>query len=250
MRLIDYRASDEEFAGRALLITGAGGGLGRAASLALAARGAHLVLLGRDAAKLQSVADEIAAAGGEALVTPLDLATAGEAAVVELGETLRRRFGKLDGLLHNAALLGAMRPVAQTPAEDWHRVMQVNVNAAFMLTRELIPMLEAAPEAATLFTTSGAAHQPPAYWGAYSASKFAVRGLMLTLAKELGRVTNIRINALDPGAVDTAMRRRAFPGENPGRNPPPEALAGCYLYLLGPASLGVNGREFQPESEI
>ena len=251
MKLIHYQARPQEFKGHAVLVTGAGSGLGRAASLALGAAGARLALLGRDEEKLNATAAEIAADGGEeAMVAPLDLGTAGEAAFVELGEALHRHFGKLDGLLHNAATLGATRPIAQMPADVWHRTMQVNLNAAFMLTRELIPMLEAAAAASILFTSSGVAHTGHAYWGAYAASKFATRGLMLTLAEELGRITNIRVNSFDPGVVNTPMRRYAFPGENPQKNPEPETLAGCYAYLLGPASAGVNGREFGVDDEI
>lgn len=251
MKMWDYRPEPGQLEGRAVLVTGASAGLGRAAATALAEYGAEPILLGRNTEKLRETAEIITGrGGGTPLITPFDLATAGEGDYVELGERIFARHGRLDGLLHNAALLGEMRPIAQADAETWHRVMQVNVNAAFLLSREMLPFLERSPEASIVFTSSGVARAGLAYWGAYCVSKFATRGLMQTLAAELENTSAIRVNSLDPGIVDTAMRRSAFPGEDPAANPAPEALAGCYLYLLGPAGKGENGCEFHREDEI
>ncbi len=241
--MFDYRPPDDLLAGRTILVTGAGDGIGRACALGFARHGAGVILLGRDQAKLERTFDAVEAARpGGASMHPLDLAAAGETDYEELAEAVERRFGALDGLLHNASLLGPRCPVAHYPVADWERVMTVNVTAAFRLTRALLPALHRSADARVLFTSSGVGRTGRAYWGAYAVSKFAAEGLMQVLADELAGTSSIRVNSINPGATRTAMRRAAYPAEDPAALPEPEALLPAYLYLMGPDGGALHGR--------
>lgn len=237
-----YRAAPGELAGRLIAITGAGSGIGRAVALACATHGAEVVLLGRTVAKLERVYDEIVAAGGaEPVIAPLDLekATAKEFDAIAAG--IGTRYGRLDGLLHNAGLLGDLSPIEHYDVPLWTRVMHVNVTAAFALTQVMLPLLRAAPDASVLFTSSGVGRRGRAYWGAYAVSKFAIEGLVQVLADELSGTTSVRVNAINPGGTRTAMRRAAYPAEMPEAVPLPEAITAAYLCLLGPGGRGTTG---------
>lgn len=229
---------------RTILITGAGDGIGRAAALASAAQGARVILLGRTQEKLEAVYDAIDALpdAPEAVIHPLDLESATEDHYRELADAIGDQFGRLDGLLHNASLLGNLTPLQYFPADRWASIMQVNVNAAFQLTRALLPILNLADDARILFTSSSVGRKGRAYWGAYSVSKFATEGLMQVLADELADTSNIRVNSINPGATRTAMRAAAYPAEDPGSLPTPEDLMPAYLYLLGPESRQLHGQ--------
>lgn len=243
-----YRAAPDLLAGKTILVTGAGDGIGRAAARCYAAHGASVVLLGRTTAKLEAVYDEIVDAGGpQPAIFPLDLATATEADYSVLANALDETFGHLDGLLHNAGVLGERRPIASARYQDWAEVMQVNLNAQFLLTRATLPLLELAPEASVIFTSSGVGRRGKAYWGAYAVSKFATEGLMQVLADELENTSKIRVNSLNPGATNTAMRRSAYPGETPTNNPAPEDIMPVYLYLMGADSAGITGTAFNAQ---
>lgn len=244
----NYRPAPDLLAGRTVLVTGAGDGIGRVASLNYAAHGATVILLGRTESKLESLYDEIETAGypRPALVT-LDLAEADEDHYTRLAEGLAEEFGKLDGLLHNASVLGERRPIESAGYDSWREVMQVNVNATFILTRHLLPLLQAAPSASVIFTSSGVGRTGRAYWGAYAVSKFATEGLMQVLASELENTSAVRANCINPGATNTRMRRAAYPAENPTENPSPEALMATYLYLMGDDSKGINGASFDAQ---
>jgi NAD(P)-dependent dehydrogenase (short-subunit alcohol dehydrogenase family) len=238
-----YGAPPDLLAGRTVMVTGAGDGIGRAAALAYAAHGATVILLGRTVEKLEAVYDAIEAAGGaQPAIFPMDLASAPEGDYAGLAGAVGETFGRLDGLLHNAGVLGERRPIENTTWKAWEQVMQVNVNAAFLLTRAMLPLLQAAPRASLLFTSSGVGRKGRAYWGAYAVSKFATEGLMQVLADELENTSEVRVNSLNPGATNTAMRRAAYPGEKPATNPSPEAIMPAYLYLMGDDSLGLHGR--------
>ena len=237
-----WTARPNALADKTVLVTGAAEGIGRAASLAYAAHGAEVLLLSRNEARLESLYDEIVTAGGrEPAILAMDLAKASHDDFVTLAGSLGEALPKLDGLLHNASLLGDRKPIAQTRATTWHDVMQVNVNAGFMLTQTLLPMLEQAPAASVVFTSSGVGRTGRAYWGSYAVSKFATEGLMQVLADELGATSNIRVNSLNPGAVNTSMRRSAFPAEPPTTNPYPEDIMGDWVYLMSDDSAHLNG---------
>lgn len=238
----EWSASHTELQGKTILITGASEGIGRAASLAYAAYGAEVLLLSRNEARLEALYDEIVDLGApEPALLPMDLARATHDDFVTLAGSLGEVLPKLDGLLHNASLLGDRKPIAQTRAATWHDVMQVNVNAGFMLTQTLLPLLDQAPSASVVFTSSGVGRTGRAYWGSYAVSKFATEGLMQVLADELGATSTIRVNSLNPGAVNTAMRRSAYPAEPPTTNPSPEDIIREWVYLMSDASSELNG---------
>lgn len=240
-----YTAAPDLLTDRTILVTGAGDGIGRAAALAYAAHGATVILSGRTVKKLEATYDAIEAAGGaQPAIVPLDLATAGEEEAAQLAASVGSTFECLDGLLHNAGILGERRPLASASWKAWQDVMQVNVNSQFLLTRALLPLLEASPRASIIFTSSGVGRRGRAYWGAYAVSKFATEGLAQVLADELENTSDIRVNSLNPGATNTAMRRAAYPGEMPTDNPPPEAIMPAYLYLMGDDSAGITGTAF------
>jgi NAD(P)-dependent dehydrogenase (short-subunit alcohol dehydrogenase family) len=238
-----YQPAPALLAGRVIAVTGAGEGIGRAVALAAAAHGAELVLIGRTVKKLESLHHEIAQRGGpEASIAPLDLEKALAKDYDTLAAALHERYGRLDGLLHNAAELGVLSPIDHYDMAAWCRVLHVNLTAAFALTQVLLPALRASADASVVFTSSGVGRRGRAYWGAYAVSKFGTEGLSQVLADELSGSSNVRVNALNPGATRTRMRRRAFPGENAQQNPEPAAITGSYLWLLGPESRGVTGQ--------
>ena len=239
----EYSAPEALLAGKVILVTGAGDGVGRAAALSFARYGATVLLLGRTESKLESVYDEIDSKGWpQPAILPVDLASLDEAQSERLAVTLADNFGRLDGLLHNAALLGERRPIEDAGYKAWQEVMQVNVNAAFLLTRALLPVLRAAPSASVVLTSSSVGRKGKAYWGAYAVSKFATEGFMQVLADELENTSSIRVNSLNPGATNTGMRRTAYPGETPSDNRSPEEIMNAYLFLMGDDSIGITGQ--------
>jgi NAD(P)-dependent dehydrogenase (short-subunit alcohol dehydrogenase family) len=243
-----HLAGPAELSGRVIAITGASAGLGRAVALACARHQAQVVLIGRDATRLEAVHGEIAAAGAaEASIAVLDLERALARDYDALADALLERYGRLDGLLHNAGILGPLTPLEQYDVPTWCRVMHVNVTAAFALTQVLLPALKRSPDAAVLFTASSVGRKARAYWGAYAVSKFALEGLSQVLAAELEGTTRVRVNTLNPGRARTAMRRQAYPAEDIESVPLPESLTAAYLALLGPASRGVTGQAFDAQ---
>tara|TARA_R110002167_G_scaffold4255_4_gene19966 strand:- start:3851 stop:4588 length:738 start_codon:yes stop_codon:yes gene_type:complete len=237
-----YVAPPELLKGKTILVTGAGDGIGKAAALSFAKHGATVILLGRTTSKLEALYDEITSAGyPEPIIHPMDLQYASEEDYKVLGTSIVEQFDCLDGLLHNAAVLGPRAPIEFYPHEAWMKVMQINVNAAYALNRALLPALQAAPSASVVFTSSSVGRKGRAYWGAYSVSKFAVEGLMQVLADELRQTSKVRVNSIDPGATRTSMRKDAYPAENPESLPSPEDKLPLYLYLMGDDSAGITG---------
>lgn len=239
--MFDYQAPAELLKDRVILVTGANRGIGAALAKGCAALGANVILQGRDAAALDQVCQEILASDGQAETLVLDLERADAAAYAAVAEDLQRRHGRLDGLVHNAGLLGPRVPLEATPAAALAQVLQVNVQAGFALTQALLPLLRAAGEASLIFTSSSVGRKGRGGWGAYSVSKFATEGLMQVWAEELAE-DGIRVNSVNPGGTRTAMRAAAYPEEDPARVPAAEAILPVYLYLLGPASRGTTGQ--------
>ncbi|MBF0284917.1 MAG: SDR family NAD(P)-dependent oxidoreductase [Magnetococcales bacterium] len=240
---------------RIILTTGAGSGIGRAVALAFAREGAFVLLLGRRSKTLTPVYDAIVAAGGQASIVPLDLETQLQR-VPEVVQKIQERFGRLDGLLHAAAALGGLTPLALYDPVTWEKVMRINLTAPFFLTQQLLPLLRKSDNASVIQVISGVGRQGRAFWGAYAASKAGLLNLTQTWAQELVN-TPVRINAVDPGPTATAMRATAFPGENPADLPPPEAIAPVFLYLASPHSHergecleARQWREWHPPAEI
>lgn len=230
---------------RVVLVTGAGDGIGRAVAKGLAAHGATVVLLGKTTKKLESVYDEIQSAAGPLPgIYPMDLRGATFQDHMNLAGTLVDKYGRLDGLLHNAGILGERSPIEHHDVQVWQQVMQVNLTAAFMLTKACLPLLYKSSDASVVFTASGVGRKPRAYWGAYAVSKAGVEALSAMLADETEFRGSLRVNSLNPGATRTEMRRQAFPAEDRDLLHAPEQLLPAYLYLLGPDSRGITGRQF------
>lgn len=243
----DYRSYVPEpdcMAGRVVLVTGATRGIGRAVACDLVKHGATVVLHGRNATALDALYEELRGMGPEPAVAQLDMERAQGDEYQHLTEQIDARYGRLDGLLHNAGVLGDRSPVEHYDIGLWQRVIHINVNAAFILTRCLLPLLRRAQDASVVFTTSGVGQRGRAYWGAYSVSKFGVEGLAQVLADEVDN-TAIRVNCINPGPTRTPMRARAYPAEDPGTLALPEALTGPYLFLLGSASRGMSGQRIE-----
>jgi len=241
--MFDYSPSPTLLADRIILITGAGDGIGRAAAKSFAAYGATVILLGRTTRKLEAVYDEIEQAGHpQPAIYPMNLEGASPNDYESLANTLETEFGRLDGLLHNAALLGTLTPLEHYDVSTWYQLMQVNLNAPFLLTKACLGLMKQAKEASIVFTSSNLGRKGKAYWGAYSVSKFGIEGMMQVLADELEANTAIRVNSINPGAVRTRMWKEVYPGKEPETVQLPETIMPLYLYLMGPDSREVNGQ--------
>ncbi len=240
--MFEYSARPDLLKDRIIMVTGAGRGIGEAAAKTYAAHGATVLLLGKNEENLNRVYDEIEAAGHpQPAVIPFNLETTLPHQYDELAATVEREFGRLDGLLHNAAIVGPLTPIEQLSGENFMRVMHINVNAMFMLTSTLLPLLKLSSDASVIFTSSSVGRKGRAYWGGYAVSKFATEGLMQVLADELDG-TAVRANSINPGATRTDMRATAYPGENPLATPLPAEIMPAYLYLMGPDSGDINGK--------
>ena len=218
--------------GRVALITGASRGIGAAVAKAYAAAGAHVVLLARTTGALEAVDDEIRAAGGSATLMPQDLTKLTE--LDKLGPAIAQRFGRLDILVGNAGMLGTLTPVTHMEPMEWQRVISVNLAANLRLLRSAESLLRASDAGRIIFTSSGLAQRPLAYWGAYCASKAALEMMAKTFAAETAE-TALRVNLIDPGIVDTALLREAFPGGYQGKTRTAEAVAATFLDLALPS---------------
>jgi NAD(P)-dependent dehydrogenase (short-subunit alcohol dehydrogenase family) len=243
-----YQPAADALKDRIILITGAGDGIGKTVALGCAKHGATVVLLGRQQKKLEAVYDQIVTAGGaQPAIVPMNLLTITPDDAVGLANTLLSEFGRLDGLLHNAAVLGERAPIEHYSPNVWLEVMQVNVNAAFLLTQSLMPLLKQAYDPSVVFTTSGVGRKGRAFWGAYAVSKFATEGMMQVLADELDENTRVRVNCINPGGTRTKMRAAAFPAEDPSKLKTPEDILPTYLWLLGPDSHAVHGQSIDAQ---
>jgi NAD(P)-dependent dehydrogenase (short-subunit alcohol dehydrogenase family) len=213
---------------RIALITGASRGIGRGVAIRFAQEGAHVLLLARKLKSLEAVDDAITSAGGNATLVPLDLSDG--KAIDALGPSLYERFGRLDVLVGNAAILGSLSPLPHIPADKWERTFAVNVTANWRLIRTLDPLLRASAAGRVIFVTSGVARSARAYWAPYSVSKAALECLARTYANETAD-TAIKVNLLDPGRVATSMRAEAYPGEDPATLPTPDDIAESFVRL-------------------
>ena len=217
--------------GRVTLVTGASRGIGYAAALALAQAGSHVIALARTQGGLEDLDDAIRKIGGEATLVPMDLKQPD--GIDQLGAIIHERFGRLDGLLSGAAVLGEIAPSPHVELKTWDSVMAVNLTANYRLIRSLDPLLRASPSGRCVFITSSAAETRKAYWSAYAASKAGMEALVQSYAREV-ETTPLKINLVDPGRTRTQMRAKAMPGENPSTLPQPSALAPMFVDLLSP----------------
>ncbi len=243
----NFQPAKDELKNKVILVTGAGDGIGKEAALTYARHGATVILLGKTVSKLTAVYDDIIAQGGaEPAIVPLDLKGATSKHYKDMAATIKAEFGQLDGVLHNAGILGVLSPFEHIDLPTWQDIMQVNVTAAMLMTQALIPVLKQAAHASVVFTSSGVGRTGRAYWGPYAVSKFATEGLMQVMADEYANST-IRVNCINPGATRTAMRARAYPGEDTNLLKTPAELMWLYLYLMSESSLKINGQSIDAQ---
>lgn len=241
--MFDYSADQDLLKDRVILVTGAGDGIGRAAALAYAEHAATVILLGRTQHKLEKLYDEIVANNWpEPIIHPLDLNKLDEQGALQLAAAIDQNCGRLDGILHNAALLGSLTPMQQYNLELWDQVMHVNIKVPLLISRACLPLLNLASDSAIVFTSTDSGEKSTAYWGAYGVSKAAQDALMQILADELETNTPIRVHAVNPGICRTHMRNVAFPGEDPNSLIEPSALMAGYLYLMGADATPHHGK--------
>jgi NAD(P)-dependent dehydrogenase (short-subunit alcohol dehydrogenase family) len=243
-----YEYAGDVLQGRIILITGATDGIGKALALHAATLGAQVILHGRNVDKLESVYDMLEAIDGAARpsIAVLDLASANSESYVSLANSVAQEFGRLDGLVLNASILGERYSIEQYDAVLWQRVMHVNVTSAFALTQVLLPMLMNSDDPSLIYTSSGVGRTGKAFWGAYAVSKFATEGLAQVLADE-HRQGKLRVNCINPGPTRTGMRLSAYPAEDRDKLKGPEDILAPYIYLLGPDSQGITGQSFDAQ---
>ena len=238
-----YQIKEGELKGKVILVTGANRGFGLAMTMDLSRAGAKVIMLGRDLGSLEYAYDVVIDKGfQEPILYPLDIEGATPENYQSLQDDIFNQFEKLDGLIHNAAILGTMMPVDQYDIKLWYSTLQINLNGPFMLTQFLIPLLNKSDDARILFLSAEQGREAKAYWGAYGVSKFAVEGFAKTLSEELEK-TNIRVNTLDPGVLRTELRRAAYPAEDTTKNPLPESKSPAIVYLMLPVSSKYNGKQ-------
>jgi NAD(P)-dependent dehydrogenase (short-subunit alcohol dehydrogenase family) len=239
----DYSAAAGSLTGRVILITGAGSGLGRALAVESARAGASVILCGRNPTKLERVYDQIEAMGApKPALAVLDLATAMAADYDALAAVIGTEFGKLDGLVHCAGLLGDRTPLEQYDVPTWCRVLHVNLTAPFILTQVLLPGLRKSEDASVIFVSSGVVKKSRPFWGAYAVAKTGLESVRGMLFEELEGEPNIRVNSVNPGRMRTAMRAAAYPAEDPNSVPTPESVSGAFLFLLSAQGRGIDGQ--------
>ncbi|MEZ2602521.1 YciK family oxidoreductase [Kluyvera intermedia] len=232
---------------RIILVTGASDGIGREAALTYSRHGASVILFGRNDDKLRAVAQEIDHAGGiPARWYTLDLLTCTPQSCQQIAQQIRLHYPRLDGVLHNAGLLGDVVPMMEQDPEIWQQVMQVNVNGTFMLTQALLPLLLQSESASLIFTSSSVGREGRANWGAYAVSKFATEGMMQVLAEEY-KSQHLRVNCINPGGTRTGMRASAFPTEDPQKLKTPADIMPLYLWLMGDDSRRKTGMTFDAQ---
>ncbi|HIF9341624.1 TPA: YciK family oxidoreductase [Photobacterium damselae] len=248
---MNYSIAQDALKDRVILVTGAGDGIGREAAMQYAAHGATVILLGRTVAKLEAVYDEIEQQGlPTPAIIPMDLLGATKQNYQDMADTIEQQFGRLDGVLHSAGLLGFLSPFDQIDEASFDDVMKVNVKAQFLMTQALLPLLKQASDGRIIFTSSTVGHIGRAFWGSYAISKFATEGMMQVLADELTN-TNVKVNAINPGGTRTGMRAQAFPAEDPNQLKTPKDIMPLYLYLMAPEGAHLRGEciDAQPKRQ-
>lgn len=240
-----YQAANDLLKDKIILVTGASDGIGRVAAKTYAKHGATVILLGRDLKKLEQVYDEIEADGGaQPAIIPMNFSSAIPTEYEQLAINIEQEFGRLDGILHSAGILGDLTPLEMYDPNTWDEVMKVNLRAPFMLTQHLLPLLKRAPEASVIFMSSSVGRKARAFWGAYAVAKAGIENLTVLFADELANTSKVRVNCINPQGTRTAMRAKAYPAEDPSNVPPAEQIMPLFLFLMGAESVEVNGKSF------
>ncbi|MEA3133057.1 MAG: hypothetical protein QOG17_903 [Gammaproteobacteria bacterium] len=233
---------------RVILVTGATSGLGRALAIECARAGAAVILSGRNQRKLERVYDEIESLGApQPAIATLDFATATAVDYDALAQTIGTEFGKLDGLVHSAGLLGDRTPLEQYDVPTWCKVLHVNLTAPFILTQVLLPSMRKSPDASVVFVSSGVVRNSRPFWGAYAVAKTGLESVRSMLSQELEGEPNIRVNSVNPGRMRTPMRAAAYPAEDPNTLPTPASVTGPFLYLLSALGRGTDGEYLEAQ---
>lgn len=230
-------------ANKIILITGASRGIGRAVAKELAANNATVILLSRTIHDLESLSDEIVNAGyPQPNIYPFNLCSATPVDYDDLRRSIADKYGRLDGLIHNAGILGALTPIEHFSLQTWYQVMQVNLNATLILTQATLPLLKQSGSGSIVFTVSELNRAPKANWGAYAVASAGCEALMHMLASETENLTQIRVNAIRPDKIKTVLRNEAYPAEPHTSLCEPQDIVANYLYLMGDASRHLNGQ--------
>jgi NAD(P)-dependent dehydrogenase (short-subunit alcohol dehydrogenase family) len=243
-----FTPDNDLLTGRVVLITGASSGLGAALAIECARAGASVILSGRNGSKLERVYDEIETMGApQPAIAMLDLATATAVDYDSVARSIDSEFGKLDGVVHAAGLLGDRTPLEQYDVPTWCKVLHVNLTAPFILTQVLLPHLRKSADASVIFVSSGVVKNQRPFWGAYAVAKSGLESVRSMLSQELEGEPNIRVNSVNPGRMRTAMRAAAYPAEDPNTVPTPASLSGTFLYLLSARSRGIDGQYIEAQ---
>ena len=229
----DYQATPQNLKDKIILVTGAANGIGKAVTIALAEQGAVVLMLDKKSRHLEKLFDEIVARGYvEPIILPVDLMDITPESATELAQAVYNDIGRLDGLLHNAAELGSPSPLDQYDMDYWNSVMHTNLQAPYILTRALLPLLKQDDTTNLLFTSADVGRDAAPYWGAYSIAYAGLEAQMTIWAEELENVSNIKVNSIDPGPVRTTFRRRSHPGESQTSLVAPQSISRAYLKIL------------------
>lgn len=233
---------------KTIVISGAGSGIGRQAAKSFSEHGANLILLSKNIKKLEALYDEIIdEKKNDVIIQPLDFEIAEENDFDKIISAIKDKYPSIDGLLNNAGVLGEKKPLEQYNYATWKNVIKVNVDASFLLTKSLLPLLKKSNSSSIIFTSSGVGRKGRAYWGAYSISKFATEAMMQIFSEELQNTSSVRVNCINPGAVRTNMRESAYPAENPETNPSADKIMKPYLYLMSDVSKEINGQSIDAQ---
>lgn len=243
--LADYTPSENCLSGKTILITGAGDGLGKSLAIESARFGATVILLSKTQKKIEAVYDEIEQAGFTLpVIMPLDLEKATEQDYITMVTAISENFGSLDGLILNAVTLGQHSPVVNLDPSQWARSLQINLIANLFLLKYCSGVLNQAEKSSVIYCSDSVAHKGKAYWTTYGATKAACLNLLETVHDEWETNTQIHLNSIDPGPLQTSLRRQAFPGEDPRQNPEPDTAARPFIYLLDPGRKWPAGKHF------
>lgn len=228
-----YQADPKDFQDKVFLVTGAADGIGKAVTIALAEQGATVLMLDKKVRHLEKLFDQILERGfTEPVILPVDLMEVNPESATTLAQAIHDDIGRLDGILHNAAELGSPSPLEQYDIQYWNSVMHTNLQAPYFLTRALLPILKQSLDTQVLFTSADVGREASAYWGAYSIAYAGLEAQMEIWAQELEKVSNVKVNSIDPGAVRTSFRRRSHPGESQENLPTPQSITNAYLKVL------------------
>ena len=245
----DLSNEDNAFKGKNILITGASKGIGRAVSTELSRLGANIILLAKNETLLNSVYDEIIETSNTTpCIIKCDLSDLDEIKSQEIVNIISQDYKSLDCIIHNAATIEKMSNIEGFDLKSWERILKVNLTSSFLLTKFLLPLMKSAKNPRLIFTSSGVAFEGKVYWGAYSVSKFAVKGLAEIMRDELDSTTNIKVFNYDPGATKTSMRASAYPGEDPNNLKDPDKLFGDYLWFFSEESQNSTQHYFKYNS--